>query len=323
MLDKLFLLTGLCGHALSFSVETRKSTLLPWSSSGDDGPQLGSCVERRNNENDILEFSLSCKKEGSSENDIVVEDDLYLELTDQGPDGSLASQLWPAAMAASILLRSPEFRSFAKGKDILEVGCGVGLAGLTAAEHSGTCLLTDSDEESVKVLQQQDISLNQERLGAKLSATVLDWRDEKREDLSSVDIVLGTDIAYYYHLLRPLMDTTRNYIKEHDSLVIFIGQANREMQWALYKNLRDGCYNQLTDEHEPAWPGTTKMFLYKLQVSAWTEETTDSSNFDMGDGLIPMSVIIYQPPGSSDFSLFKPYDHIATEADDESIMKSF
>jgi hypothetical protein len=308
------LLICLLGRTLSFSLLTRKSILLPWS----DGPELGFSIEQRDAEEGILKVSIGVNNlEGGSEHPPT--EDLELSWPDNGPGGSLSSQLWPAGIATSILLRSPEFRSFADGKDILELGCGVGLSGLVAAENSASVLLTDNDE-AVEVLETTTIGLNQDNLQAKLAAKKLDWRDE-HGDVSPVDIVLGSDIAYYYHLLRPIMDTSQAFMKKSGSLLMFAGQANRESQWDLYKNMRDGCYNQLTDEHEPPLPGETKMLLYKFKMSNWVEniDECDSSI----DGTVPICVLLHHPKGLSDLSFFKPYGHVATDADDENIMKSF
>jgi hypothetical protein len=279
-------------------------------------------MEQRDDEKGLLEFSIGMNdsKDGSgdSEDGSGVSGDLDLLFPHRDPFGPLSSQIWPAAIASSILLRSPEFRKFSEGKDVLELGSGTGLAGLVAAEESTSCLLTDNDEEAVEFLK-TTITLNQDSLRAKLTAKQIDWRDEHGA-VAPVDIVMGADIAYYYFLLRPLMDTTRAFMKESGSLIMFIAQANRESQWDLYKNMRDGCYNQLTDEREPPWPGETKMLLFNLKMSDWVE---NKENYDsQTDGVVPMSVILHHPNGLSDISLF-PFAHVATDADDENIMKSF
>jgi hypothetical protein len=105
-----------------------------------------------------------------------------------------------------------------------------------------------------------------------------------------------------------------------------VGQANRESQWDLYKNIKNGCYNQLTDEHEPPWPGTTTLLLYKLRMSPLCNSVEDCEKHI--ENTVPMSVILYQDclngeAHSLPFFPFRDLAHVATEHDDASIMKSF
>jgi Lysine methyltransferase len=324
-------------HGLVPSSPTRhqfqKTTLLSW----DGGVALGHTVEERDSEvrgaSSTVAVRLDSKgAEGGSSSCGSGDGDgcdgsLILKLpgNDAGGGGGLASELWPAALASSILLRSPEFRSFAAGKNIVELGSGCGLAGLVAAEMSATCLLTDNDEAAAELLRTKTCPINQDAVQAKLSALQLDWRDgvpDRGEEGPSIDLVLGSDIAYYYHLLRPMMDTSRAFLGDRKGATLMvIGQANRECQWELYKNIKNGCYNQLTDEHEPPWPGTTQMLLYKLKMSAFCPSLRECEN--RIEGTLPMSVILHHHGQILPFYPFRDLAHVGTEQDDESILKSF
>ena len=299
------------GYVSSLTAESRRSTLRPWGA----GSELGWFQETRNAEDGLLEVCVKWE-DSEDENEKQV---LSLLLPDRGKGSDLSSTLWPSAIAASVLLRSPEFRSLAEGKDILELGSGLGLAGLVAAENSAACILTDNNEETV-ALYEKTIALNNNELKADLIGKRMEWRDD-HDNPNPVNIVLGADIAYYFYLLRPIMDTTRAYLTKKDPLAIFVGQANRESQWDLYNNIRKGCYNQLTDEHEPAWPGQTKMLLYNLEMSDWVEDPTDcQSNID---GVVPIAVLLYYDSDGADLPSFSASDHVATDDDDKNIMKNF
>ena len=236
--------------------------------------------------------------------------------------GGLSESLWPAGIAGSILLRSPDMKSRLVGRRVIELGSGVGLAGLTAATSCRTCLLTDNTDEAVRFLEGA-IQRNNDKCvlkGCETKARNLDWRHQV-EDEGSADIVLGTDVAYYYHLLRPLMDTTNSHLSR-DGLMMVLGQANRQSQWDLYKNIKDGCYNQLTDEHEPAWIGDTRMLLYVLDVG-YCQQDGDSHS-DEVDGMIPMAALFHSRGNEeSNVSLLAEYCHIATKEDEYSIQISY
>jgi hypothetical protein len=236
--------------------------------------------------------------------------------------GGLSESLWPAGIAGSILLRSPDMKSRLQNQRVIELGSGVGLAGLVAATSCKTCLLTDNTNEAVGFLESaiQRNTDNGILQGCEMTAMNLDWRDQV-ENVGSADVVLGTDVAYYYHLLRPLMDTSTAHLST-DGLMLVLGQANRQSQWDLYKNIKDGCYNQITDEHEPAWIGDTRMLLYVLEVGCCQKDGEEHSDevYDM----IPMAALLHsRGDEESVLSLLAEYSHVATKEDEESIAISF
>ena len=305
-------------HSLSFNVETRRSLLRPWHQN-DDGTILGWCEEQKLVEDDILKVSVGLnapKREKDNNQDI-----LHISLPCSQDGGSLSSSLWPSGIAASILLWSPSFRSIAKNKKVLELGSGLGISGMVAAAESASCILTDNDEEAISRLNTVLERNCNDRLKAKLSTRELDWRDSHTEE-SPVNIVVGSDIAYYFHLLRPIMDTTKSFLEKKDSLFVAVGQADRESQWNLYHNLRDGCYNQLTDENEPPWAGKTYTLLYKLEMSRWCAAPEDVEKPENCEGVIQIAVLVHQTEGM-DIDQFTSQDHVATREDDDSILRSF
>jgi predicted nicotinamide N-methyase len=289
--------------ALSFSVERRRSTLLPWSG---EGPILGWIQEERDKEAGTLDVTIGWEEED-------IKDAVRIQLPFIRDEESLASTLWPAASVGAILCRSPAFCEYIRDKDVLELGSGLGLAGWTAALAARTCILTDNDEHVVGLLK--DMAA---RTPSNVQAELVEWRDE-RENVAQVDAVIATDVAYYYFLLRPLMDTATSFMKKDNSLFLSIGQANREMQWELYHNLADGCYNQLTDKREPPWPGMTRMLLYKLKMETWQKDGEAPSTVD---GTVPVAALVHQNPGCS-LPPFTRNDYVATASDQEQISMSF
>ena len=101
---------------------------------------------------------------------------------------------------------------------LVELGAGVGLTGLTCASQVGAALLTDGDERSVALLE-ENVARNAAKLasGTCLVAS-LKWDDEA--DIGAalarlgrqgghVDIVLGSDLVYFRHLAKPLWRTAK------------------------------------------------------------------------------------------------------------------
>ena len=90
------------------------------------------------------------------------------------------------------------------GKRVLELGCGLGLAGLAAASHAGakSVVLTDRDD-SVLQLAREAIAANELSEGADAiaSTATLDWGADAAELAASIgvepfDVIIGADILY-------------------------------------------------------------------------------------------------------------------------------
>ena len=245
----------------------------------------------------------------------------------------MASSLWPASIVGAILAQSPTLQDIYNPNHetnsesdsdanapihILELGAGLGLQGLAAAQGSSTArcsvVLTDNDRVIVGKLQ----DMLEDKNGG-VTAEYLDWRDEDCAKDKAYDVILGSALAYYYFLLRPLMDTIVANLKPTKSLLMVCGQANRDSQWELYRNIRDGCYNQLTDTHDKPWPGDCKMLLYRLEMGHWEEDEQQAATVD---GTVPMAILCYENPDMKVPPLSN-HDYIATEADFEGLILSF
>lgn len=97
--------------------------------------------------------------------------------------------LWPSAIGLSKYILSNAHR-FA-GKRVLELGCGVGMAGVTAAIAGGMVTQTDYLAGALE-LSSRNATLN----GVETVACLGDWRDFPESLIDTTDIVIGTDILY-------------------------------------------------------------------------------------------------------------------------------
>ena len=97
--------------------------------------------------------------------------------------------LWPAASAlAEWLDRQPEKLS---GKRVLELGCGIGLAGLVAASHGADVVQTDWQQPVLELAERAARRNGVEHIERRLG----DWRAWP-PDLTGFDLVVGSDILY-------------------------------------------------------------------------------------------------------------------------------
>jgi SAM-dependent methyltransferase len=340
LLTTLLYVTVTVPFAISLSVETRRSTLLSWDADiSSTNSVLGWVDERRDSATGSQSVTAAW---GNSNNNNDDDDDesVTVHLSHVTNVESLGSSLWYSALAGAILCQSPAFvTAMTNTSSILELGAGLGLAGqiLLQATKADSCQLTDNDNASIKLLQESiENNDNNNKNNSeddtdnkKLSARYLEWRDDFDEsDRHSIDVVLGTDVAYYFYLLRPLMDAARHFLKPTKSLLVVIGQAYRESQWDLHDNVADGCYNQRTDQHDPSWPGTTNMLLYRLEMQQWQkeeaedEEKTTVNPMIIEVSTVPIAVLLHQTPGL-ELGPLTAHDHVATAQDREKLDFSF
>jgi hypothetical protein len=320
------------------TTQTRRSVLVPWTAVAADTSTntrpLGWAIEERTTNDGRIQATTVGWGDESGERVVLPQPSVKQQQDVETATDTdiLASSQWPAGLAGAILCRSEALQNVIQGKNILELGSGLGLMGLSAAAVSeesgggGRVTLTDHDECAVATLQQAQ----------GVSARVLDWGADHSDNKEKFEVIMGSDIAYYFYLLRPIMDTVMAHLhvlpstqednntqednsnSSNQNAVIIFGGANRQSQWDLYDNIRNGCYNQRTDEREVAWPGTTKMILYKLKTYDWDDPNSKPD-------ILPIAMLIHsEAAGTMDFLSGGDSDHHeATDAEKEDMDVSF
>lgn len=95
--------------------------------------------------------------------------------------------VWPSSL---VLAQYLEGRAL-KGKRILEVGCGIGLASLAMNQRHMDITATDYHPEA-EVFLERNARLNQNKL---IPFALADWK-EKHTTLGQFDLIVGSDLLY-------------------------------------------------------------------------------------------------------------------------------
>jgi predicted nicotinamide N-methyase len=104
--------------------------------------------------------------------------------------------VWPAAIALARFLRS---RPGLAGKRALDLGCGVGLAGIAAGVHGAVVTFADRDPDALEFAR-----FNAELNGLAAATTVrLDWMRQAAP--GTFDLLLLADVAYEKAHFDPLL----------------------------------------------------------------------------------------------------------------------
>lgn len=113
------------------------------------------------------------------------------------------AELWPSGFA---LARFVARLALAPGVPALELGCGLGLAGVAAALRGAQVLFSDFDPDAL-AFARANHALN---LGSPGQVQLVDWRDPP-EGLGSA-LVLASDVLYERRFLAPLIATLRRVV---------------------------------------------------------------------------------------------------------------
>ncbi len=129
------------------------------------------------------------------------------------------ADIWPSAYALSEYIL--ENQAFFRGKNILEIGCGLGLVGIVATAIGGKVLFTDHDDNALNFTR-----INFKR-NFKRSATVekMDWRDPGEDQ--KYDIILAADVLYEKRWIKPVVTVIEKKLETGGTA--FIAEPNRSV----------------------------------------------------------------------------------------------
>lgn len=120
------------------------------------------------------------------------------------------AELWPSAIAmARYIWAEKDFNNCR----VLELGAGIGLAGLAAALKGGNVLQTDFISQAL-LLTAENCRLN----GAKTSYRLADWREFHLDD--KFDVILGSDILYEPKMHTYIKDIIHNNLEDQGQVYL-------------------------------------------------------------------------------------------------------
>jgi len=128
------------------------------------------------------------------------------------------AELWPSSIAlASRCLRESSLRD----RQVLEVGCGLGLAGIAAARAGAAVTLTDYEPDALLFAHYNTMANGEEESCAPV---LLDWRSP--ECNVTYDVILGADVMYETRAHLPLLELIGRCLRP-DGRAVFTDPARR------------------------------------------------------------------------------------------------
>lgn len=109
---------------------------------------------------------------------------------------------WAELWASAIVLAEWCIQSGAVcKKDVLEIGCGLGLPGIAAARAGARVVMTDYEEDALRFARYNALVNVPETMPM---FNIMDWRTPDR--VGQFDFLLGSDIIYEQRNFLPLLD---------------------------------------------------------------------------------------------------------------------
>jgi predicted nicotinamide N-methyase len=136
------------------------------------------------------------------------------------------------AFSDYILNNADEFKS----KNILELGCGIGLVGIAATMAGAEVTFSDYEYESLNFTQNNYFLNFRERA----KTLLLDWRKPNLN--KQFEIIIASDILYEKRFLKPVYDTLNMLLAETG--MVYIAEPNRTIAKPFFEMMKYG-YTEL------------------------------------------------------------------------------
>jgi len=165
------------------------------------------------------------------------------------------AELWESGLGiGQMLISSPEIVA---GRNVLDLGCGMGLAGTVAAALGANVLFADLEPDSLLFA-----ALNSLPWRERIRTRRLNWKEDRLSE--RFDLVLGADILYEKQQWPFLEPFWREHIAQGGS--ILLGEPGRQtgdlfLEWIKPKNWRI----EPSEQPVPSRPRPIRLFHLSLK----------------------------------------------------------
>ncbi len=163
-------------------------------------------------------------------------DPLLDELVGKGPDSEEVkderlpywAELWPSSISLAQFILS--FQSVKPGLRVIELGCGIGLAGIAAASAGGEVTITDYQSEALAMAEMNWLI----NLGTSPRSILMDWR--KPAATEKYELIIASDIVYEERFFEPIINVFSNLCSAEGK--ILLSEPNRPVAEAFFNMLQ-------------------------------------------------------------------------------------
>lgn len=198
----------------------------------------------------------------------------------QAAEDGIGFQVWSAALA---LARYLEAAWSLAGLRVLELGSGPGLLGIACAHLGANVTLTD--KECVLPLTRKNVDCNPlppGRTNGAVQIRELAWGSDMHQGslCQCFDLVLGSDLTYFEHLLEPLLVSMLQIATEGTE--VLLAHAHRHTSEGRWQELFSEHFDiRLLEQREPGFEMARRMR---------TDGNADSGSCGAATESVPVSI---------------------------------
>ena len=164
------------------------------------------------------------------------------------------AEIWPSALGlGQFVIREDRL----SGKSVLELGSGLGIAGIAAREAGVAVVFSDIHDDALRMSELNFI------VNFKSAPMIqkLDWRNPAVAQ--KFDIILAADVAYETRLFWPLIDTFNQILSPEGE--ILLSEPNRTIAKRFFEMLdQEGFEYQKYDEMVAVNEMKTNISIYRI-----------------------------------------------------------
>lgn len=140
------------------------------------------------------------------------------------------ADIWPSAYALAKYVENIN----CERKSVLELGSGVGLAGVSCGKLGAFVTFSDYEDEALKFCEFNALQNNL----TKFSTKNIDWRNPELDQ--AFDIVIGADIVYEERQFIPVINMLKKFLNVGGKA--YIAEPNRDIAFDFFNELKKHDY---------------------------------------------------------------------------------
>jgi ETFB lysine methyltransferase len=161
------------------------------------------------------------------------------------------AEVWPSARAlAEYFLNN--LREL-KDKNVLELGCGVGLVGIAATLAGAKVTFSDYEKEAIDFTK-NNFFLN---FNMQPKTMLMDWREPIQDN--AYEIIIAADILYEKRFLKPVHNTLEKLLTKNGK--VYIAEPNRTIAKPFFEMMKNGF--ELVEKKTSSNNNSVSLYMFK------------------------------------------------------------
>lgn len=198
----------------------------------------------------LKHFTVSCASKLYELTTVAEMNDLIDEITSEefSADERLPywAELWHSSIALSEHLL--EMNTSMENKSVLDLGCGLGLTGIVAAQLGGNVTFTDIAKDALAFSRNNLMRNCDATVVARCAFETIDWRLDAGK---TWDVILAADIIYESRMMHPLLQFFRRAISSGG--YIMLAEPHRAVAENFLPMLQRAGFTTHSSEKEILW----------------------------------------------------------------------